>query len=76
VIAEQLANSGRYDWTVRENMPAEFHLQLEVQDRAGNISRDSLRDPISRDGFAPRGVIRDVRPAADSAFNGSLAVPD
>lgn len=76
VIAEQLANSGRYDWTVRENVPAEFYLQLEVQDRAGNISRDSLRDPISRDGFAPRGVIRDVRPAADSAFNGSLAVPD
>ncbi len=66
VIADQLANSGRYDWTVKENVPAEFYLQLEIRDRAGNVSRDALRDPISRDGLAPRGVIRDVRPATDS----------
>lgn len=63
IVGEQLANTGRYDWDVKETVPADFYLQLEVRDKAGNITRDSLRDPMSRDGLAPRGVIRDVRPA-------------
>ena len=84
VIAEQLANTSRYDWTVKETVPADFYLQLEVRDKAGNLSRDTLRDPISRDGFAPRGVIRDVRPAdqtvapatpSAAGVNGSTPLP-
>ena len=65
VIAEQIANTSRFDWNVKESVPSDFYLQLEVRDTAGNVSRDTLRDPISRDGLAPRGVIKDVRPATN-----------
>lgn len=66
VIAEQITNTSRFDWNVKESVPSDFYLQLEVRDKAGNIARDTLRDPISRDGLAPRGVIKDVRPAVDA----------
>ncbi len=75
VIAEQLKNTGRFDWNVKESVPSNFYLQLEVRDTAGNMTRDTLRDPMSRDGLAPRGVIRDVRPATDDFTPGLPATP-
>ena len=62
-IAENLPNTGRHDWKVNPNVKGDIYLQLEVRDRAGNIGRDTISDPLNTDGLAPRARIRDVVPA-------------
>ena len=60
-IVAGLANTGQYAWHVDQRVPRQFHLRLEVRDRAGNVGTDQLTDPISVDGLAPKGRIRSVR---------------
>ncbi len=64
IAAEKLPNTGNYSWTVDDRVPSELYLRLEVQDRAGNIGHDTLRDPIRSEGLLPKGRIRDVQPAS------------
>lgn len=61
-VASHLPNSGEYDWRYDDRVPALFYLRLEVVDTAGNAAVDILTTPIRRDGFAPQGRIRAVRP--------------
>jgi hypothetical protein len=64
VIADGLQPQGQYDWRVGANVPAEIYLRLEVRDQAGNITSDTLRDPIASNGLAPQSAIRGMRPAS------------
>jgi hypothetical protein len=62
VIADGLQPQGQYDWRVAANVPPEIYLRLEVRDQAGNITSDTLRDPIASNGLAPQSAIRGMRP--------------
>jgi hypothetical protein len=62
-IAEQLPHTGSYVWKVDDRVPRTIYLRLKVRDRAGNVHNSILGDPISNEGLAPRGRIRDIRPA-------------
>jgi hypothetical protein len=61
-IASQIPNSGSFVWQLDDRVPSQFYLRLEVTDRAGNMAADVLQNPIRRDGFAPQGTIRGIRP--------------
>jgi hypothetical protein len=63
-VASQLPNTGRYDWKADDRVPAHIYLQIEAADRAGNVGTYTLQTPIKSEGLAPRGHIREIRPAA------------
>jgi hypothetical protein len=63
-VADPLPNTGRYDWTVDDRAPAKIYLRLEVRDKAGNLTEETLPTPINNHRVAPRGHIRNVRPAS------------
>ncbi|MEM7316043.1 MAG: hypothetical protein AAF497_23145 [Planctomycetota bacterium] len=63
-LASELPNTGRYDWRADDRTPANVFLQIEATDRAGNVGRHTLTTPIKSEGLAPRGHIREIRPAA------------
>jgi len=45
-IATGLRNDGSYRWLIPAGIGAEVYLRLEASDRAGNIGRLDLRDPV------------------------------
>jgi hypothetical protein len=64
-IAAGLPNSGAYYWEFDPRVRRQLFLRLEAQDEAGNLTVDQLTDPISIEGLAPRGRIRDIAPAQE-----------
>jgi len=63
IIADQLGNTGAYTWKCTQPLPARTFLQLEVQDRAGNVTSVQLAEPIGSAAKGPQGVLRGIRPA-------------
>ena len=63
-IAAGLPNTGSYYWEFDPRIRRQLFIRLEAQDEAGNLSVDQLTDPISIEGLAPRGRIRDLAPQA------------
>lgn len=45
-IATNLRNEGTYRWLIPAGVGAEVYLRLEAHDRAGNLGRNELRDPV------------------------------
>ncbi|WP_425619369.1 hypothetical protein NA78x_003109 [Anatilimnocola sp. NA78] len=74
-IAAGLPNSGSYFWEFDPRVRRQLFLRIEAQDRAGNQSADQLTDPITIEGLAPKGRIRDLAPtpnAPPQAFRSPL----
>lgn len=65
-IAAGLPNSGTYYWEFDPRVRRQLFLRLEAQDEAGNLTVDQLTDPISIEGLAPKGRIRDIAPQSDA----------
>ncbi|QDU29797.1 hypothetical protein ETAA8_49120 [Anatilimnocola aggregata] len=62
-IAAGLPNTGRYFWEFDPRIRRQLFIRIEAQDEAGNLAADQLTDPISIEGLAPKGRIRDLAPA-------------
>jgi hypothetical protein len=70
VIAHDLPNTGSYSWVLAQPLPARTYLQLEVVDRAGNVTSDRLINPIGSGAEGPKAMIRGIRqvePASPAA---------
>ena len=63
-VSDPLPNTGRYVWAVDDRAPAQIYFRIEVRDTAGNMTEETLPTPINNQRIAPRGYIRNVRPAA------------
>lgn len=64
-LTSDLANSGRYRWQPNRPLPDKVFLQIEVQDRAGNVTRQQLSDPIPTRDIQPQGRIRRFEPVTE-----------
>ena len=62
-FASGLPNTGQYLWRVDSRVPAQFYLQLEVRDEAGNVAVHRLTDPLQSAGLTPKGSVRGFAPA-------------
>jgi hypothetical protein len=61
-IADKLANTGSYRWTVPGAVPAKVYLKLTVRDAAGNVSEAKSDLPVLIDLAVPGDVtIKGVR---------------
>ena len=69
-IAENLENTGRYVWAIRENLSRGVYLRLEVRDAAGNVGVHETSQAVALDRSQPAGRIRDVRPLGPTAERG------
>jgi hypothetical protein len=67
-IVERLENTGHYVWTVPPNIPARFHLRVDVLDAAGNRSTAETVEgsPVIVDRARPRSRILGLEPSARS----------
>lgn len=61
-IVEEIANTGRYQWKIPEEVPYKFYVRLEAKDRAGNVGRAETDRPVIVDLSRPRLKIRNVIP--------------
>jgi hypothetical protein len=61
----QLPNSGKYIWTINEQVPPKVYLKLTVRDVAGNVAVAQTSQPVLIDLFKPEveigsvGVVRE-----------------
>jgi hypothetical protein len=64
-IAEEIENSGRYQWEIPNDpkMPYKFFVRLECRDRAGNVGRAETPTPVVVDLNKPKIKILRVEPA-------------
>jgi hypothetical protein len=67
-IVERLENTGHYVWTVPDNIPARFHLRVDVVDAAGNRGTAETVEgsPVIVDRARPRSRILGLDPSAGS----------
>ncbi len=56
-IAEQVPNSGEFKWQFPVDAGSEFFVRLEIQDKAGNVTRRELPAPIVLDLTEPRALV-------------------
>ena len=56
VIASALPNSGEYVWPADPQLPASVYLRLEARDEAGNVTADSLKEPVTSTDWHPKLV--------------------
>ncbi len=68
-VADQLPNTGRYDWIVNDLVPRHVYLRVEAKDEAGNIGIDALRDPIRSDGLRRKVISSTCGPPFDSRWD-------
>ena len=64
-LTADLPNSGRYRWHPESPLPDKIFLQIEVHDRAGNVTRQQLSDPIATREIQPQGRIRRFEPVEE-----------
>jgi hypothetical protein len=63
-IAAKLANTGRYVWTLpNDNVPYQFHVQVEAVDRAGNVGEAITPELVKVDLATPKVRILNVEPS-------------
>ncbi len=67
-IAERIENTGQYIWSVPPNVPARFHLRVDVLDTVGNRgTAETLEgNPVIVDRARPRSRILGLDPSARS----------
>ncbi len=67
-IAEGIENTGQYVWTVPPNVPARFHLRVDVLDAVGNRGTAETLEgsPVIVDRARPRSRILGLDPSARS----------
>jgi hypothetical protein len=72
-IAERLENTGKYIWTVPPNIPARFHLRVDVVDTVGNrgTAETAEGNPVIVDRARPRSRIIGLDPSARSGRSAS-----
>lgn len=63
-ITPALPDSGRFAWPLPPNVPARFHVRLDVFDAVGNQNAVETTDPIVLDIPRPRGRILGLDPSA------------
>ena len=74
-IAENLANTGSYEWTVPQSMTTGGVLRIEATDKAGNVG-SATTTGIIVDSVKPRGRVTGPDIAARSDVNLALDVSD
>jgi hypothetical protein len=62
VITEHAGNTGRYVWSMPENVPYQFWVRVEAADAAGNVGEDLTRDLVKVDLSQHKVNILDVVP--------------
>jgi hypothetical protein len=62
-ITGRIENSGAYTWNVPPNVPARFHLRVDVFDALGNRGTAETANPIVVDRTRPRGRIIGLDPS-------------
>jgi hypothetical protein len=68
-IETNLENTGRYVWNYDQKVAYKFYVKVEAVDRAGNVGFLVKQEPVIVDLHKPRGVIRDVKPAANQGYD-------
>jgi hypothetical protein len=65
-IAEHIENTGQYIWTVPPNVPARFHIRIDVVDAVGNrgTAETTEGNPVIVDRTRPRSRILGLDPSA------------
>lgn len=53
-IAENLENTGRYQWRTPKDVPYKFFVRVEAKDRAGNVGRADTLRPVFIDLTRPK----------------------
>src|SRR5262249_14381740 len=73
-IAERIENNGQYIWSVPPNVPARFHVRVDVVDSVGNYGTAETVEggPVIADRARPRSRILGLDPSARS---GRAAAP-
>ncbi|GAB4138581.1 MAG: hypothetical protein Tsb009_06870 [Planctomycetaceae bacterium] len=61
-IVSRTANTGRFLWTVGQNVPPRVYIRLSARDKAGNISQLQTTRPIIVDLVRPSAKITEVQP--------------
>jgi hypothetical protein len=78
-IALGIENSGKFIWTVPENMPPRFHVKVEVADAVGNLGVADTTEagtPVVVDRSRPHSRITGLEPASPTpTVNGPSARP-
>ena len=64
-LAQDLDNTGQYEWLAERNTPRQIYLRLEVRDEAGNVGVAETARPITLTGTAPGEPF--IRPVDESA---------
>jgi hypothetical protein len=59
-IANELPNTGRFPWTMPENLPYKVYLRLQVRDLAGNVANADTHEPVLVDLTEPEGRITGI----------------
>jgi hypothetical protein len=59
-IASGLENTGVYGWEMPKDLPYQFYVRVEAEDRAGNVGAYLTSEPIKIDLARPRGTILGV----------------
>ncbi|MSU76623.1 MAG: hypothetical protein EXS16_00870 [Gemmataceae bacterium] len=63
-FAENLANNGKYVWTMPDPLPYQFYVRVEAPDRASNIGEAITPDKIRVDLSQPKAMIREIEPSS------------
>ncbi len=63
-FAENVANNGKYIWTMPDPLPFQFHVRVEAIDRANNIGEAVTPDKVKVDLSQPKALIRDIEPSS------------
>ena len=61
-IAGKLPATGTYRWELPKGIASRAFLRLEAVDRAANVTRTDLPDPVSLDPSRPKITLRRVTP--------------
>ncbi|HEV3263808.1 MAG TPA: hypothetical protein VG013_43635 [Gemmataceae bacterium] len=70
-IVRGLANTGNYRWAIPKGAGQEFWVRMEVSDRAGNIARCDIAQPVVLDFSRPRAHVVGVSANASRSLSGN-----
>lgn len=72
-IGDAVDNTGQFNWTVPPDVPARFHVKIDVVDSLGNqrSAESTANGPIIVDRTRPKGRILGLDPSAQNGANAS-----
>jgi hypothetical protein len=62
-----MANTGRYDWQLPENLPHQVYMRLIARDTAGNLGEATTPSAVLVDLQKPRGILKGISSSTLSA---------